>query len=133
MGREYWARITRTDLGRHDDMLIEAARRMAASGRADASANLLARSSYGLEADLGFAEAATDMLEQRLEQEPASPDTVLTHQSLTSLLGVLHHHAGALDEQRVARIEWAYLPALDFGGEDSLLAQVSGRGSGFLR
>ena len=116
MGREYWARITRTDLGRNDDMLIEAARRMAASGRADASANLLARSIYRLEADPGFAEVSADILEQRLEQEEEDgPDSLLTYQSLTSLLGLLYHHVGTLGEQRVARIEWAYLPALGFG------------------
>ena len=114
VGREYWARITRTDLGRNDDMLIEAARRMAASGRADASANLLARSIYRLEADPEFAEASADMLEQLLEQEDG-PDAILTYQSLTSLLRVLHHHASVLGEQRVARIEWAFLPALGFG------------------
>ena len=123
VGREYWARITRTDLGRNDNLLIEAARRMAACGRADASASFLAGSIYLLEADPAFAEASADILEQRLEQEEEEdgPDSLLTHQSLTSLLGVLYDHAGALGEERVARIEWAYLPALDLDAKTPCL------------
>lgn len=123
IGREYWARITEMDLWRNDDLLVQAARRMAAAGRADASASLLAGSSYRLEADPEFAEASAEMLEQRLEQEDG-PDTVLTYHSLTHLLEVLNRHADALGEQRVARIEWAYLPALDWGTKTPCLHKI---------
>ena len=123
VGREYWARITEIDLWRNDDLLVQAARRMAASGRADASASLLAGSSYRLEANPEFAEASADMLEQRLEQEDG-PDTVLAYHSLKHLLEVLNRHAGALGEQRVARIEWAYLPALGWGTKTPCLHKI---------
>ena len=123
VGREYWCRITEMDLWRNDDLVVQAARRMAAAGRADSSASLLAGSSYRLEADPEFAEASAEMLEQRLEQED-EPDTVLTDDCLTSLLGVLNRHSGALGEQRVARIEWAYLPALGWGTETPCLHKI---------
>lgn len=123
VGREYWSQITEMDLWRNDDLLVQAARQMAASGRADASASLLAGSTYRLEADPEFAIASAEMLEQRIQQEDG-PDTVLTYHSLTSLLGVLNRHAGALGEQRVALIEWAYLPALGWGTETPCLHQI---------
>ena len=34
---------------------------------------------------------------------------------VTNLLAVLHRHADTLGEQKVAEIEWAYLPALGWG------------------
>ena len=96
---------------------------MAAAGRADSSASLLAGSSYRLEVDPEYAAASAEMLEQRLEQEDER-DTVLTYDCLTSLLAVLNRHAGTLGEQRVARIEWAYLPALGWGTETPCLHKI---------
>ena len=45
--------------------------------------------------------------------------TILTLQLswVTNLLAVLHRHADTLGEQKVAEIEWAYVPALGWGAD----------------
>ena len=117
---EYWKRFTRWDLCYDESLAVKAARRLGEAGRADTAIDLLASFADAAQADLEFAHAATEVLLQHLQQE-GETDTKITYDAITSLLAVLHRHADTVGEQKVAEIEWAYLPALGWGAETPCL------------
>ena len=110
---EYWQRFTRWDLGHHDRLAVEAARRLITAGRVDTAAAVLASFDHRLGDDPAYAQAVADVLEELADQRSTGiADTELNKDRLGILMKVLDRHVEALGAHRVARIEWEHLPDL---------------------
>ena len=110
---EYWRRFTRWDLGQHDRLAVEAARRLVTAGRVDAAAAVLEGFAHRLGGDPEYAQAVADVLEEVADQRSAGiGGAELNKDRLGILMKVLDRHVEALGAHRVAQIEWEHLPDL---------------------
>lgn len=110
---EYWQRFASWELGHEDRLALGAAQRLTTEGRLDAAAALLAGFDHALRDAPEYARAVIDVLEELAQQGGASlGGTELNHYSLRALMEVLNRHVDTLGAQRVAQIEWEYLPDL---------------------
>ena len=107
---EYWERFTQWDLSHADLLAPAAARRLAAAGRTDSAAELLARFDYQIR-NCEYAHAAAEVLTQCTQRAGGAADG-LTSDVLAVLLEALSEHADCIGVQHVAAIEWEFLPAL---------------------
>ena len=112
VAEEYWQRFTPWDLRGADLLAPEAARRLAAAGRPDSSAKMLAGFDY-LSGNPEYANAVAEALVVCTEHAHGTA-VKLTPDVLATLLPVLHQHVDTIGVQRVASIEWEFLPALRY-------------------
>ena len=110
---EYWQRFTRWDLGHHDHLAVEAARRLITAERVDTAAAVLEGFAHRLRGDPEYAQAVADVLDELADQRSAGiGGAELNKDRLGILMKVLDQHVDALGAHRVAQIEWEYLPDL---------------------
>jgi len=76
-----------------------------------------------------FALAVAETLEQLIEHDDLSQ---VNGRSVASLLAMLNLHVDTLGEQRVAKIEWWWLPELDWSAETPCLHKAIAQDPNFF-
>jgi hypothetical protein len=94
---------------------LDAAQRLLDAGRCAAALDFLAMHLHGSEEDPQFAHFIVTALDTLLALERPDPEmTTLEQYDVHQLFGYLERHRAVVGMDVVARLEWAYLPALGF-------------------
>ncbi len=118
---EYWARFTTWDLRAGDSLASEAAQRLNGAGHPLKAVSLLAWCEFSQGDDPGFAQSTAETLEQMIDRDDSNQ---VDDHAVAGLFAVLNRHIDTLGERRVAKIEWEWLPELDWGTETPCLSRA---------
>lgn len=115
VAQEYWTGFSPFGLGGNYAHVAETAHRLHLVGRPAAALHLLVLyATRSDEADPKLAVLAADALDDLLRSKQQANLETLSHYDLTSVFEFLEKHRNLVSPDRVARLEWAYLPALGY-------------------
>lgn len=114
IAQQYWRMFVPFGLGGDYDHVDETGRRLIGVGRSSTAIHLLVLyASRSNDADPALASLAADALDALLEAGESDPEIRgLRHYDLESVFGFLEKHRDLVGADRVARLEWGFLPAL---------------------
>jgi hypothetical protein len=124
VARQFWSRFRTWGLGGFPHVPYAAERLMKVNRNAaalDVIQLYINREGTVVEALLKLAASA---LEALLEVEDAEMAASLRQQSLEQLFALFYEHEAAIGWGRIARLEWAYLPALGFNADPKMLGRL---------
>lgn len=116
IARQYWQMFSPSGLGSGFGYVEEVARRLLGAGRPSTAITLLVLyATRDDAADQALASVVADTLEALLEAGDSDPGMRgLRHYDLDSAFDFLEKHRDLVGPDRVARLEWGFLPALGF-------------------
>ena len=134
VARAFWSLFRTSGLGADFAHVAYAAGRLRSVGRAAAALDLiglyLARDQGN---DVLVAEAAISALETLLAQGDEAPEArALSQHDFEELFSFLQRFKAEVGWDRIARLEWAFLPALGFEGRAETLHQLMADDPGFF-
>ena len=115
VAKEYWNRVSSYDLGLPDDLgqLLEVCQRLRAANRLQLAVDILALSASAHHMQSRFAEEAIACLEQWAEcPDEDAGRAVMTRWGLVEMFNSLSEHRHRLGPERIAMLEWQFLPLL---------------------
>ena len=114
----YWERADPYSLGfpEDSDALLEVSQGLRSAGRADDAAWVLHMGLRGTDCPAEIAEEIVECLQDRIDQQPSRGDVPsrLGEYRLSKLMDILDQHRDTLGLQKVALIEWAHYPELQY-------------------
>ena len=115
VGQAFWELWPTHGLPSDSPHLLDAGRRLLDAGRCAAALDFLAMHLHGSEDDPGFADLIVTALDALLALKQPDPELASLQQyDFHQLFGYLERHRDGVGPDAVARLEWAYLPALGF-------------------
>ena len=131
VAQQFWKRFRVYGLGAFPHTVYAAERLMNAGRKAAALALIelyVKREGADIERLLELSASALESLLQTDDSEGA----VLRQYSFEQLFGLFYEHEAVLGWERIARLEWAYLPALGYDANPKMLGQLLARDPNFF-